>query len=394
MGLGLVDIVVLVVTVGFAVNGYRNGFVSSILSFIGFFGGAVVGAQLATPIATRLSSGRTQVVVAVAVVLGFALIGQIAAVRFGSALRNRITWRPARAVDSLLGALTGALAALLVAWMVATPLASSPYPGLASAVRGSTVIRTVNSSVPPPVRNLYDSLRRLVDRGDFPDVFGPLSPTRVLPVSPPNPKLLSDPALREVRHSVVKVTGLAPSCSRRIEGSGFVYSSHRVMTNAHVVAGEQSPSVQVDGQEFAATVVVYDPDRDVAVLQVPDLTEPALSFSSTDAGRGADAVIVGYPLDGPLTANAARIRDRQEIRGPNIYNNRTVDRDAYTVRGTVRSGNSGGPLLRPDGQVYGVIFAAALDQTQTGFALTADEVAPDARAGVQATTPVDTGGCD
>ncbi len=394
MGLGLVDIIVIVATVGFAVNGFRSGFVASILSFVGFFGGAVIGAQLATPIATRLSSGRTQVVVAVAVVLGMALLGQVIAVRVGSAVRDRITWSPARAVDSLLGALVGALAALLVAWMVATPLASSPYPGLASAVRGSSVIRGVNASVPPPVRDLYRSLRQLVDRGDFPDVFGPLSPTQVLPVAPPNPKLLSDPTLRQVQHSVVKVTGLAAQCSRRIEGSGFVYASHRVMTNAHVVAGVQSPSVQVDDRELAATVVLYDPDRDVAVLDVPDLTVPALPFSGADAGRGDDAIIVGYPLDGPLTANAARVRDRQEIRGPNIYNDQTVNRDAYTVRGSVRAGNSGGPLLRPNGTVYGVIFAAALDQTQTGFALTADEVAGDARTGTTATTRVGTGGCD
>ncbi len=394
MGLGLIDIIVIVAAVGFAISGFRSGFVASVLSFVGFFGGAVIGAQLATPIATRVSSGRTQVVVAVAVVLGLALVGQIVAVRVGSAVRDRITWSPARAVDSLLGAVVGALAALLVAWMVATPLASSPYPGLASAVRGSSVIRGVNASVPPPVRNLYESLRRLVDRGDFPDVFGPLSPTRVLPVSPPNPGLLSDPALRQVRHSVVKVTGVAAQCSRRIEGSGFVYASHRVMTNAHVVAGVQSPSVQVDGREFAATVVLYDPDRDVAVLDVPGMSEPSLPFSASDAGRGDDALVVGYPLDGPLTANAARVRDRREIRGPNIYNDQTVNREAYTVRGSVRAGNSGGPLLRPNGAVYGVIFAAALDQTQTGFALTADEVAGDARAGTTATTPVGTGGCD
>lgn len=389
-----VDIVVALLVVGFALSGYRQGFVTAAFSFVGFVGGAALGIQLATPIATRVTHGSGQVVVAVAVVLGIALLGQVAAVYLGAELRNRITWQPVRAADSVLGSLTSALTVLLVAWMVATPLAASPYPNLSSAVRRSEVIRGVNAAVPSPVREIYQSLRNVIDRGDFPDVFGPLAPTKVLAVPPPDPALAHDPVILQVRRSIVKVVGDAPGCSRRIEGSGFVFAPERVMTNAHVVAGVRHPTVQVDGQVRDATVVLYDPDKDVAVLRVPDMTAPALRFASGVAGRGNDAIILGFPEDGPFFVGPARVRERQRIRGPNIYNDDTVTREVYTVRGDVRSGNSGGPLLRPDGTVYGVIFAAALDQSDTGFALTGQEVAGDTQRGLTATSRVDTRGCD
>lgn len=394
MDFSVLDLIVVLLAIGFAVNGYRQGFVTAVLSFVGFFGGAVLGAQLATPVAQSLASGTTQVVVAVAVVLSLAFGGQVLAVWLGSELRSRITWRSARTLDSAFGATVSVLTVLLVAWMVATPLASSPYPGLASAVRRSEVVRAVNATMPTSVRDLYDSLRDVVDRGEFPEVFGPLVPTRVRPVAPPDERLLHSVAVRTARPSVLKVTGLAPSCSRRIEGSGFVYAPEHLMTNAHVVAGVRSPRVEVDGDRVDAQVVLFDPDRDVAVLHVPGLQARPLRFATHDAEANDDAIIVGYPEDGPFFVGAARVRERERIRGPNIYNDDTVSRDVYALRGSVRSGNSGGPLLAPNGAVYGVVFAAALDDRETGFALTADEVAGDARRAARATAPVDTGRCD
>lgn len=389
-----VDLVVLLLAVAFALGGYRQGLISSALSFVGFVGGAAIGTQLATPIATNVAHGRTQTVVAVAVVLGCALGGQLITVPLGAALRDRLVWSPARAVDSVLGAVTSALTLLIVAWMIATPLASSPYPDVSAAVRRSDVIKGVDDAMPSPLRNVYNSLRDVIDRSEFPAVFGPLDPTKVAPVQAPDPRLLQSPVVQQVHPSIVKVNGLAPSCSRRIEGSGFVYAPGRVMTNAHVVAGTDSVSVEVDGTERAATVVVYDENRDVAVLAVAGMQAPPLSFARAVADRGDDAIIAGYPGDGPFFVGAARIRQRENIRGPNIYQSHQVTRDVYTVRGDVRSGNSGGPLLSPNGRVYGVIFAAAVDQSDTGFALTAAEVSGDAQAGTQAGSAVSTGVCD
>ncbi|HYT10361.1 MAG TPA: MarP family serine protease [Mycobacteriales bacterium] len=388
------DLGVLALAVAFGVSGYRQGFLTAALSFVGFFGGAVIGAQVADPVARQIagqSSGR--VAVAVAVVLAFALAGQVLAVWVGGELRRRLTWHPAQRVDAVLGALVSGIGVLLVVWMVAAPLAAAPYPRLSAAVRDSEVIRAIDEVVPKPVRALYASLRDVVRQYDFPEVFGPLVPTRVRDVRPPDQKLLKTAAVRRARVSVVKVTGVADSCARRIEGSGFVFAADRVMTNAHVVAGVRRPRVEVGGQQHAATVAVFDAARDIAVLRVPDLGVPALPFAARPASSGDDAIVVGYPEDGPFFVGPARVRDRMEIRGPDIYDDRTVVREVYSVRGDVRSGNSGGPLLAPDGSVYGVIFAAAVDEPDTGFALTAREVAGDARAGAAAATQVATDGC-
>jgi S1-C subfamily serine protease len=212
-------------------------------------------------------------------------------------------------------------------------------------------------------------------------------------VEPPDPRLASSAVVRTARKSVVKVLGEAPSCDRRLEGTGFVFAPQRVMTNAHVVAGTDTLVVESGGQRYDARVVVYDPARDLAVLAVPELNAPALRFAAP-ATRGSDAIVAGYPLDGPYTAVPARVRDMREVRGPDIYNDRTVDREVYTIRATVRSGNSGGPLLTTRGTVYGVIFAAAVDDPQTGFALTARESAPVIAAGRSASASVGTGPCD
>jgi S1-C subfamily serine protease len=390
----LLDVALVVATVAFAVGGFRQGFVTAVLSFLGFFGGAVLGAQLADPVAARLAPDSSwRVAVAVAVVLALALLGQVIAVWVGGQLRQRLTWRPAQQVDSVLGAVVSAIAVLLVFWMVATPLAAAPYPRLSSAVRDSEVVRAVDGAVPRPVRTLYSSLRDAVRGYDFPEVFGPLVPTKVRDVAKPDPALLRSRAVTGSRASVVKITGLASSCARRVEGSGFVYATDRVMTNAHVVAGVDRPSVEVDGEQREATVVLYDPSTDVAVLQVPDLGLRPLAFAARPVDTNDDAVVLGYPEDGPFFAGAARIRDRMEIRGPDIYDDRTVTRQVYSIYGDVRSGNSGGPLMAPDGTVLGVIFAAAVDQQFTGFALTAAEVAGDARDGRASAQAVPTGDC-
>ncbi|PZS36161.1 MAG: serine protease [Pseudonocardiales bacterium] len=392
MGSGL-DVLLVVAMLLFAVSGYRQGLLVGALSFAGFFGGGFLGTQIAAPIATRMASGTAQPAVGIFVVLAMASIGQLVALAIGHALRKRLSWKAARALDSTGGAIVSAVAVMLVAWLVATPLASSGYPFLASQVRRSVIIRAVDGIVPDPVRGLYDSFRRLLDHGDFPDVFGPLSPTRVAPVEPPDPAILGSRAVTVARPSVLKIVGTAPSCSRRLEGSGFVYAPEHVMTNAHVVAGVRELDVQVGGDRMTGRVVLYDAERDVAVIYVPGLNRQALPFAAT-VGPGTSAVVAGYPLDGPFNAVAARVRSLQEVRGPDIYNTHQVVRQVYALRANVRSGNSGGPLLSSSGTVLGMVFAAAADEPDTGFALTASEIGSDAKAAATATRRVSTQNCD
>jgi S1-C subfamily serine protease len=191
------------------------------------------------------------------------------------------------------------------------------------------------------------------------------------------------------------VQGTAPSCDRSIEGSGFVYAPQHVLTNAHVVAGVRSGLEVIPNHRSAlqAFVVLYDPERDVAVLYVPNLRARPLGFAP-QASSGDSAVVAGYPENSHFTARPARIGNEQSANSPDIYQTKTVTRDIYAVRALVQPGNSGGPLLTPGGSVYGMVFAAAVDVPDTGYALTAGEVASDVSAGRTATAPVSTQGCD
>jgi S1-C subfamily serine protease len=390
----LLDIVLLVAVALFALSGYRQGFVVGALSFLGFLGGGVLGAKLAPAVVGLGPVGRLpSPVVALAVVLVAASVGQLLATLIGSRLRARLTWRPVRVVDAVAGALVSAVSVLLVAWLVGTAVASSPFTTLAGQVRRSQVIATVDGTVPAPGKRFFADFRRLVDTRGFPDVFGDLAPTDAPAVEPPDPKLATSKAVTQARPSVLKITGVARSCSRRIEGTGFVFAPERVMTNAHVVAGVRDPTIQVGSDRLKAKVVLYDPQRDVAVLYVPGLSRPALGFSGP-AARGDSAIVVGYPEDGPFRADAARVRGTQNARGPDIYQRETVTREVYALYARVRPGNSGGPLLDTGGKVEGVVFAAAADASKTGYALTAGEVASDAAKGRSATEPVSTQNCD
>jgi S1-C subfamily serine protease len=389
----LVDLVLIVLVIIFAVNGYRQGFFIGLLSFIGFFGGAAIGLQLGPWLASFVSAELARVFISLLTVFAVAIAGQALAGWVGARIRESIRNPAGQAVDNLGGAVVSVVAVLMVAWLVAAPLGSSAMPGLASSVRHSAILHGIDAVVPNEAQALSNSLRRSVDTRGFPNVFGDLSPTNARSVAAPNPGLADSGVVAQSQRAVVKVLGTANSCSRRIEGSGFIYAPEHVLTNAHVVAGTQSLSVNQNGTRRSGRVVEYDPERDLAVIYVPGMTGPVMSFAGSAANSGADAIVLGYPLDGPYDAQSARVRDVGPIRGPDIYNSATVTRDIYTIRGLVRSGNSGGPLITPNGAVLGVIFAAAADDPQTGFALTAVEAAPVATAGRAATAATGTGNC-
>jgi S1-C subfamily serine protease len=390
----VVDLILIVLIIMFAVNGYRQGFLVGALSFVGFFGGALVGLQLAPLVVAPMSDPWARIVVSLLAVFGLALGGQAIAAWAGTRLRHAVRSDQGRRADDVGGVVVSVIALLLVAWMVAGPLASTSIPTVAASVRNSVILGAVDSVMPSEARVLYNGLRNTIANGDFPDVFGDMTPTQARDVPTPDPALAGSNAVKAARQSVVKVTGTAPTCRRRIEGSGFVFAPERVMTNAHVVAGTKGAvNVEVGDTSQTGRVVYYDPNLDLAVLDVPGLTAPAMSWAPQLARTEDDAVVVGYPLDGPFTAVSARVRDVRKLPGNDIYKTHDVTREIYTIRSTVRSGNSGGPLIDPQGRLLGVIFAAAVDDPETGFALTADEARPVAQANAQAITPVSTGNC-
>jgi S1-C subfamily serine protease len=384
---------VLVVLVGlFAVSGWRRGFLVGVLSLVGLLGGGLLGAELAGVVSARTEVPVPRPVVGLLAVFVGAVVGQAVAVAVGSSLRHRLRARHARALDGAGGAVVSAVSLLLVAWLLGTAVHASPYRSAAEAVQRSRVLTAVDDLLPPTASVLASTLRSVVDTQVFPEVFGGLRPPDLAPAPAPDPALLDSEAVRAGAQSVVRVFGVRAGCTGGSTGSGFVYAPERVMTNAHVVAGVPYPAVTLGGRTYDATTVVFDPETDVAVLAVPGLDAPALSFAGP-AEQGADAVVVGYPGGGGFTATPARVRQELDARGLDVYGVSPVVREVYALVTAVRPGNSGGPLLDESGDVYGVVFAAAADARDVGYALTADEIAEAAAAGVAGEREVDTGDC-
>ncbi len=394
----LLDLILIVLVVAFAVAGYRQGFIIGVLSFIGFIGGGAIGAVFGPKIARAITANTGwQAVTAIIVVFLAAMIGQLLASGVGVAMRSRLTWRPATLVDSVGGAVVSALAVLLIAWLIGSAVAYAPFPVISRQVNDSIVLRGVDRLMPPQASLVFSDFRQLLESGPYAQVFGALGAEGALAVGPPNPAVLNDAGLRDDEQSIVKVKGVAPSCSEEIEGSGFVYAPDHVLTNAHVVAGvtQQETVYTMSDQALPARVVLFDPKVDVAVLYVPGLGGLTPLHWAGQAKFGANAIVAGYPEDGPFTTVAARIGGTTEATSPDIYENAQVTRQIYSVRAVVRQGNSGGPLLNPNnGHVYGVVFAAATSVADTGYALTAAQVSNDANAGANATVPVSTQSCD
>ncbi|MEV4432199.1 MarP family serine protease [Streptomyces sp. NPDC049555] len=397
--MNVLDIVLLVAAVWFAVIGYRQGFVVGVLSVIGFLGGGLA-AVYALPVIWDSATddaqpGTIAAVAAVAVVILCASVGQAATTHLGNKLRRHITWSPARALDATGGALVNVTAMLLVAWLIGSALAGTTLPTLGREVRGSKVLLGVARVVPPQANTWFADFSSALAQNGFPQVFAPFSAEPITSVPPPDPALAGSPVAVEAQRSIVKVVGNAPSCGKVLEGTGFVFAPHRVMTNAHVVGGVDEPTVQIGGRGrlHDATVVLYDWKRDIAVLDVPSLDAPELRFAGSDADTGRSAIVAGFPENGAYDVRAARVRSRVQANGPDIYHRGNVRRDVYSLYATVRQGNSGGPLLTPDGKVYGVVFAKSLDNAETGYALTADEVHQDAAYGRTAEGRVNTQSC-
>lgn len=392
----LLDLILIVLAAAFAVAGYRQGFIVGILSFAGFLGGAAVGASFAPALARHLVQGTSQqALVAIIAVFVAAMIGQLLASAVGAAVRSRVSWRPATFVDSVAGAAVSVLSVLLIAWLIGSAVVNAPFAMVTNQVNRSAVLHAVDKVMPSAARTMFSDFRSLLASGPYVQVFGALGAEPQLTVAPPDPAVLNSAGLASSRNSIVKVMGVAPSCSRRIEGSGFVISPNHVLTNAHVVAGvtENQAVFTRMGDRKGARVVLFDPERDVAVLYVPHLNARPLAFTGP-ASMGANAIVAGYPLDHSFTVVPARVGDDQLAQAPDIYQSHEVTRQIYSIRADVEPGNSGGPLLATNGQVYGVVFAAAVGVKNTGYALTASEVRSDVSAGAARTTRVSTQACD
>jgi S1-C subfamily serine protease len=385
------DIALLVITALVAISGYVEGFVLGACATLGLLVGAAVGVWGVPRVLDNFSPSVEVSFAALVLVVLLASIGRTIGAVLGSRLRNKISWKPARAVDALGGAALAAVSVLVVAWVLGVAVSGARIPSVTSAVRNSEVLAKVDEVLPSGADGALQAFNDVVNTDLFPRFLDPFVPERIRETQPPDSAVARQPVVRAAYSRIAKVTGVA-NCARGLEGSGFVYAPQRVMTNAHVVAGVNSPRVEVDGHSYDAEVVLFNPGVDIAVLYVPKLTAKPLILD--EGGRAdATAVVLGYPENGPFDSEPARIRSEERLRGPDIYGDRTVTRQAFSIWASVRPGNSGGPLISPKGTVYGVVFAASVEDNRTGYVLTAEQVSADADAGARATQRVSTQSC-
>ncbi|MGH3462083.1 MAG: MarP family serine protease [Kribbellaceae bacterium] len=385
------DIALLVVTGLVAISGFVEGFVLGACATIGLVIGSLIGVYGVPRVLDNFNPSVSVSFAALVLVIVLAAIGRTVGGLLGAKARNGISWRPVKAVDALGGAVLAAASVLVVAWVLGVAVSGARIPSVTAAVRGSEVLAKVDQALPDDADRALQAFNDVVNTDLFPRFLDPFVPERIRDVRPPDGTTSRLPAVRAAASRVAKITGVA-SCSRGLEGSGFVYAPQRVMTNAHVVAGVDDPTVEIDGKEYESTVVHYDPAVDIAVLFVPQLSVQPLRFDPSGRAE-ATAVVLGYPENGPFDAEPARIRSEERLRGPDIYGDRTVTRETFSIWASVRPGNSGGPLISSRGTVYGVVFAASVEDDRTGYVLTADQVAPGAAAGALATEEVSTGPC-
>ncbi len=331
--------------------GFRRGFIVGVLSFCGFAIGAFLGTRLGPLL---LPQGSSSPYAPAFGLIGALLAGGILATGLeglGFMVRRALIVPGIGLLDGLLGALLGVALALGIVWILAAVLAQAPSQDrLRADIQRSAILRELNG-VLPPSGSILNALARL---DPLPSIAGP-SPG----VPPPTPRIARSPAGRSAARSVVRVLGTA--CGLAVEGSGWTAAPDEIVTNAHVVAGERDTTVQVGGRSpsLHARTLVFDPRDDIAVLSVPGLGLPTLALVS-DPASGSGGAIVGYPENGPLDARPGRIGRTQSVLADDAYGRGPVSRLLTPLRGLVRPGNSGGPLVGGDGRVLTTVFAGTI----------------------------------
>jgi S1-C subfamily serine protease len=381
-----IDWLIVAFTVLLAFYGYLQGFIVGLLSLLGFALGAFVGTRVGPLL---LPSGSHSQYAPLFGLVGALLAGGVLASGFegiGVRARSALRLPGLRAIDGLLGAAFTACVGLGIAWIVgAVALQSAGSQPLRQDLQRSTILRALDSLLPPsgPI------LHALARFDPLPSVHGPAAD-----VPAPTRKILASTGVQTARPSVVRVVGSA--CGLGIEGSGWVAAPGLVITNAHVVAGESDTVVQIGGEPpgIPATVVVYDPHDDIAVLRVSDRLPPALQMEA-DPKAGTAAAILGYPLDGPFDAEPGRLGQTQRVSTDDSYGDGPIVRSIASLRGRVRPGNSGGPMVDASGHVVATVFAAitGAGTGHGGFAIPNELVRKELAIAATRTDSVSTQSC-
>ena len=370
----IVDGFIVVAVLAAMTSGWRQGGLASLLSAVGILAGFIIGLGVAPLVLQITDQVGIRFLLALGMLILLIGLGQLLGSALGHAIRDRMKTKSGQRVDSSFGAILMSVFSLVLIWLIATPMATGLSNSVGKGVRESAILREVNKVMPDELTQLPRSISGMLNDSGLPPVMMPWEDGSSVDVEAPNIEVADQAMVQDIRPSVVHVIADADGCRRRMMGSGFVTADNYVVTNAHVVAGTQTAYVDTVVGLKEARVVYYNPEVDIAVLRAENLGLEPLAWADGPAYTGDDAVVMGFPHSGPFTASAARIRERVNIAGPDIYSNSRVERESYILRGTVVQGNSGGPLISPDGTVLGLIFGASVDDTDTGYAITAEEV--------------------
>lgn len=389
--MNIVDGIILLLCVAAAWRGYRRGLLGQMFEFGGGFLGLIAGLALGPRIASAFidQPGPAAAITSLIVVFVMLSLGQTIGFLIGHRSGNLAKKARLGRLDQVLGGCFGIAVTLVSFWLIGSLLVQGPSQDVARAMRGSEVLRVVNGSLPDPP-DVLAHLRQYLDTSGFPQVFVDLPPEAGKPVDLPSSRL-ERRATRAADQSTLRVT--APACGGTQLGSGWISGPGKVVTNAHVVAGADTVQVQEGDSLLDASVVLFDPRKDIAVLRVEGLTQSPLDLMTEDLERGEPGATLGYPGGGALKAHPAAIQAIYDARGRDIYGREEVTREVYELRSPVRKGDSGGPFVLPTGEVAGVVFAASTNDPRVGYALTGSEVVDDVQEGSRRSASVSTGGC-
>src|SRR5438105_9136906 len=385
----IVDLIILIAMVFAISSGYRRGFWLSLTQYAGLLLGVVVGAALAPVVMDALNlNGAVRSLVAIMILIVLGTVGSSIGYWVGEPIRLRLLAQPRGGrIDSVAGAIFSAVAVLSVSWFLGLSLARIPSPPLSAAIQRSAVLRALDGIAPRPPAFLA-RVETIIAGVNFPSAFSGLEP--VGPSAQPLPSSVDTPGIRVAASETLKIQGYG--CGGIVFGSGYPVGPGMVLTNAHVVAGTQGTTVKsTSGRSLSARVVLFDPERDVAILYVPRLALAPLNEAAAQAGTQGAAI--GYPGGGAETAEPAVVNGQFQAQGRDIYGQNLVVRSIWTTQANVQPGNSGGPLVDLNGSVIGVIFAASTSQQGTAYALTDAEVQPDIDQAQGRTNAVAVGPC-
>ena len=385
--INLIDVLIVVAALVGLANGYRRGFWLSLAQYLGLLIGVMLGAASARYVLDYLAinnaSARPLGAVLVLVIGGS--LGSSVGFAVGEPIRRNILRTGIHtSTDSVAGAALSAFAVLVMCWFLGLSFSRGPSPEIAQQIQRSTVLHTLDTLAPRPPPFLA-SVQQVLAGVQFPPVFAGLEPT--LPGALPVPATVGSPGISRTAQNVVKVSSVG--CGGIVTGSAFPVGNGYVVTNAHVVSGTTSHNIQkADGTSIHATVVFFDPERDVAVLYAPGFTATGVAFGS--AQRGTQGAVIGYPGGGLERIVPAVVDGTVQAQGRDIYNENLVTRQIFVLQATVRPGNSGGPLVDTQGRVLGMVFATSASDPNQAYALTDDEISSDIRDAQANPIPRDT----